>query len=41
MSQRVGELPAVDLELAADTWVIGEHTWHLDDADPLRHGIPS
>jgi len=37
----VGELPGVDLELAADTWVIGEHTWHLDDADPLRHGIPS
>ncbi len=37
----VGELPAVDLELAADTWVIGEHTWHLDDADPLRHGVPS
>jgi proline racemase len=37
----VGDLPAVDLELAADVWVIGEHTWHLDDADPLRHGVPS
>ena len=36
----VGDLPAVELELAADTWVIGEHTWHLDDADPLRHGVP-
>ena len=36
----VGDLPAVDLELAADAWVIGEHTWHLDDADPLRHGVP-
>jgi proline racemase len=37
----VGDLPAVDLELAADAWVIGEHTWHLDDADPLRHGVSS
>lgn len=37
----VGELPAVDLELSADTWVIGEHTWFLDDADPLRHGVDS
>jgi proline racemase len=37
----VGDLPAVDLELSADAWVIGEHTWHLDDADPLRHGVPS
>ena len=36
----IGDLPAVDLELAADTWIIGEHTWRLDDADPLRHGVP-
>ena len=34
----VGDLPAVELELAADTWVIGEHSWRLDDSDPLRHG---
>jgi proline racemase len=34
----VGELPGVELELVADTWVIGEHAWHLDDDDPLRHG---
>ena len=35
----VGDFPAVDLELAAETWVIGEHSWHLDDSDPLRHGV--
>jgi len=37
----VGDLPGVDLEISADTWVVGEHTWHLDDDDPLRHGVPS
>jgi proline racemase len=35
----LGELPVVELELSAETWVIGEHTWHLLDDDPLRHGV--
>jgi len=34
----VGELPAVELEVAASAWVIGEHVWHLHADDPLRYG---
>ncbi len=34
----LGELPAVELEVAASAWVIGEHVWHLHDGDPLRYG---
>jgi proline racemase len=34
----VGDLPAVELEVAASAWVIGEHVWHLHEHDPLRYG---
>lgn len=34
----LGDLPAVDLEVAATAWVIGDNVWHLHDDDPLQHG---
>jgi proline racemase len=38
---QVGELPGIELELSTGTWMVGEHTWHLADDDPFRHGVPT
>ena len=34
----LADLPAVELEVAASAWVVGEHVWHLHEEDPLRYG---
>jgi len=36
---RVGETPAVITEIEGSAWVIGEHTFLLDDDDPFREGL--
>lgn len=35
----VGELPAIAPEIEGAAWVIGEHTFHVDDADPFPEGF--
>lgn len=35
----VGGLPAVVPEIEGRAWITGEHTFHLDDGDPLREGF--
>jgi proline racemase len=37
---QVGETPAVIPAIEATAWVTGEHTFLIDDDDPLRDGIP-
>ena len=36
---RVGELPAIVAEIQGSAWVTGEHTFLIDDEDPLRDGF--
>ena len=35
----VGDIPAIIPETTGDAWIIGEHTFVLDDDDPLRFGF--
>jgi proline racemase len=35
----VGELPAIVPEIEGSAWIIGEHTFIVDDDDPLRDGF--
>jgi proline racemase len=35
----VGDRPAIVPELAGDAWITGEHTFVVDDADPLKGGF--
>ena len=35
----VGEYPAIVPEIEGSAWITGEHTFLLDDADPLRDGF--
>jgi proline racemase len=35
---QVGELPAIVTEITGSAWITGEHTFVLDDDDPLRDG---
>ena len=35
----VGELPAIVPEIEGEAYITGEHTFLLDDRDPLRHGF--
>ena len=35
----VGELPAVVAEIEGSAWITGEHTFFVDDGDPLREGF--
>lgn len=35
---QVGETPAVVPEIEATAWITGEHTFYVDDDDPLRDG---
>ena len=35
----VGELPAIVPELSGDAWVTGEHTFIVDERDPLKEGF--
>ena len=36
---RVGDLPAIVPELSGDAWLTGEHTFFVDEDDPLRKGF--
>ena len=35
----VGEFPAIVPEIEGSAWITGEHTFIVDDADPLRNGF--
>jgi proline racemase len=35
----VGELPAIAPEIEGSAWITGEHTFHIDDADPFPEGF--
>ncbi len=36
---QVGDYPAVVTEIEGSAWITGEHTFEIDDDDPLREGI--
>ena len=36
---QVGDLPAIVTEIEGSAWVTGEHTFYIDDEDPLREGF--
>jgi proline racemase len=36
---QVGELPAIVPEIAGTAWITGDHTFYVDDDDPLREGL--
>ena len=35
----VGELPAIVPEIEGTAWITGDHTFYVDDDDPLRDGL--
>jgi proline racemase len=35
----VGDLPAIIPEIEGSAWITGEHTFLVDDEDPLRAGF--
>jgi trans-L-3-hydroxyproline dehydratase len=37
--ETVGECPAIRLELEGSAWITGEHTFLIDEDDPLRYGF--
>jgi proline racemase len=34
----VGDIPALITDIEGSAWITGEHTFFLDDDDPLRDG---
>jgi proline racemase len=36
---QVGELPAIVPEISGSAWITGEHTFLIDDGDPLKAGF--
>lgn len=36
---QVGELPAIVTEIEGSAWITGEHTFYIDEEDPLREGF--
>ncbi len=36
---QVGELPAIVPEIEGSAWITGEHTFYIDEEDPLREGF--
>jgi proline racemase len=36
---QVGELAAIVAEVEGTAWITGEHTFYVDDDDPLREGL--
>jgi proline racemase len=36
---QVGELPAIVPEIEGSAWITGEHTFHINEDDPLREGF--
>ena len=35
----VGEWPALITDIEGSAWIIGEHTFLLDDDDPFKEGV--
>jgi proline racemase len=35
----VGAMPAITTEIEGSAWITAEHTFHVDDDDPLREGF--
>jgi proline racemase len=36
---QVGDIPAIVPEIEGSAWITGEHTFYIDDDDPLREGF--
>jgi len=36
---QVGDLPAIVAEIEGTAWITGEHTFHVDEDDPLKEGF--
>jgi proline racemase len=36
---QVGEYPSIVTDIEGSAWITGEHTFHLDDDDPLKQGV--
>ncbi len=36
---QVGDLPAIVTEIEGSAWITGDHTFYIDDEDPLREGF--
>jgi proline racemase len=36
---QAGDLPAIVTEIEGSAWITGEHTFYIDDEDPLREGF--
>jgi proline racemase len=36
---QVGDYPAVVTEIEGSAWITGDHTFHVDDDDPLKDGF--
>jgi proline racemase len=36
---QVGELPAIVPEIEGTAWITGDHTFYVDEEDPLRDGV--
>jgi proline racemase len=36
---QVGDLPAIVAEIEGTAWITGDHTFHVDEDDPLRDGF--
>jgi len=36
---QVGDFPAIVTEIEGSAWITGEHTFYIDDDDPLREGF--
>jgi proline racemase len=36
---QVGDLPAIVTEIQGSAWITGEHTFYIDEEDPLREGF--
>jgi proline racemase len=37
----IGDYSAIVTDIEGSAWVTGEHTFVLDDHDPLKHGFKS
>jgi proline racemase len=35
----VGEYPAIVAEIEGSAWITGEHTFYVDEDDPLKDGF--
>jgi proline racemase len=36
---QVGDYPSIVTDVEGSAWITGEHTFHIDDDDPLKQGV--